>query len=119
MNMTEDRRVMTALWIVTALLTLIFAGFVSVAIVEEPLAALFGLAGLIVGASIVGCIHATRRRAEPELARQDRLVEAFAERLESLEAERGRVMELEERIDFAERLLAKERSGRQLEGKPA
>lgn len=116
MSLTDDRRAMAALWIVTALITLVYAGFVSVAIVEEPLAALFGLAGLIVGALVVGSIQITRRRSEPDPARDDRLVEALTERLESLEAERGRVMELEERIDFAERLLAKERAGRQLEG---
>lgn len=119
MSISEDRRAMTALWIVTALITLVFSGFVSVAIVEEPLAALFGLAGLIVGALIVGCIHVTRRRSEPGSGHRDRLAEALVERLESLEAERGRVLELEERIDFAERLLARDRSARQLEGNPS
>jgi hypothetical protein len=110
MSISDDRRAMAALWIVTALVTLLFAGFVAVAIVEEPFAALFGLAGLLVGALIVGCIQLTRRRPEPGLARQDRMLDAVADRLESLEAERGRVMELEERIDFAERLLARGRA---------
>ncbi len=117
MSMSDDPRAMTALWIVTALITLVFAGFVAVAIVEEPLAALFGLAGLIVGALIVGCIQITRRRSSEAPARQDRLADMLEARLDSLESERGRVLELEERIDFAERLLAKERAGRQLEGK--
>lgn len=118
MSVTDDRRAMTVLWIVTALSTLLFGGFVAVAIVEEPLAALFGLAGLLVGALLAACISITRRRGESVSAREDRMLEAMAERLESLEGERGRVMELEERIDFAERLLAKERSSRHLEGKP-
>ena len=119
MSVTDDRRAMTVLWIVTALFTLLFGGFVAVAIVEEPLAALFGLAGLLVGALLAACITITRRRGEVVPAREERLLEAMAERLDSLEVERGRVMELEERIDFAERLLAKERSSRHLEGKPA
>jgi hypothetical protein len=114
MSMTDDRRAMAALWVVTALATLLFAGFIAFAIVEEPFAALFGLAGLLVGALIVGCINVTRRRSEPGLA-PHRVLDAVAERLESLEAERGRVMELEERIDFAERLLARGRAERTFE----
>ncbi|HEU4827663.1 MAG TPA: hypothetical protein VFT04_00575 [Gemmatimonadales bacterium] len=119
MSISDDRRAVTALWIVTALITLLFGGFVSVAIVEEPLAALFGLAGLLVGALIVGCLQVTRRRPEPGTPREDRVMEAIAERLESLEGERGRVMELEERLDFAERLLARGRSEHKLEREPS
>ncbi len=119
MSVTDDRRAMTVLWIVTALSTLLFGGFVAVAIVEEPLAALFGLAGLLVGALLAACISITRRRGEALPAREERLLEAMGDRLESLEAERARVMELEERIDFAERLLARERSGHQLKGNPS
>ena len=117
MSFTDDRRVMAALWIVTAFFTLVFAGFVVMAIVEEPFAALYGLAGLLVGGLLAACISITRGRGDSAPARQERLLEALAERLESLEAERGRVMELEDRVDFAERLLAKERSAHQLEGK--
>ena len=45
----------------------------------------------------------------------DTLGALLRERLESLEGERGRVMELEERIDFAERLLARGRATPELE----
>ena len=127
MSFTDDRRAMAALWIVTAFFTLVFAGFVVMAIVEEPFAALYGLAGLLVGGLLAACISITLGRGDSAPARQERLLEALAERLESLEAlaerlesleaERGRVMELEDRVDFAERLLAKERSAHQLEGK--
>ena len=93
MSITDDRRTMVALWIVTALAALLFGGFIVFAIVEEPFAALFGLAGLLVGALIVGCITLTRRRSDPGAGRQERVLEAVAERLESLESERGRVLE--------------------------
>lgn len=119
MSITDDRRTMVALWIVTALATFLFGGFIVFAIVEEPFAALFGLAGLLVGALIVGCITLTRRRSDPGAGRQERVLEAVAERLESLESERGRVMELEERIDFAERLLARGAAERKLGGEPS
>ena len=107
MSDTPDRRLTTALWIVTAAATLLFAGFLGLAIVEEPFAALYGIAGLLVGALIAGCIACTRRRSASAPSDGDRMLEGLAERLESLEGERGRVMELEERIDFAERLLAR------------
>ena len=119
MSITDDRRTMVALWIVTALATFLFGGFIVFAIVEEPFAALFGLAGLLVGALIVGCITLTRRRSDPGAGRQERVLEAVAERLESLESERGRVMELEERIDFAERLLARGAAERKFGGEPS
>ena len=106
MSSTDDRRATTTLWTVTAVATLLFAGFLAVAIVEEPFAALYGIAGLLVGALIVGCISFTRHRSASAPTGGDRMLEGLAERLESLEGERGRVMELEERIDFAERLLA-------------
>lgn len=107
MNGTDDRRVVTALWIVTALATLLFAGFLALAIVEEPFAALYGIAGLLVGALIAGCISFSRHRSASAPSGGERVLEGLAERLESLEGERARVMELEERIDFAERLLAR------------
>jgi hypothetical protein len=119
MNLADEGRSSKAVWIATILVTLVFAGFLAVAIVEEPFAALYGIAGLLVGALIAGSIALTRRRSESGQSRQDRMLELFAERIESLEAERGRVMELEERIDFAERLLAKERPARRLEGSSA
>jgi hypothetical protein len=107
MSISDDRRAMTILWIVTAAATMLFAGSLVVAIMEEPFAALYGFAGLLVGALLAACISLTRRRSASGISREDRMLEAFSERLESLEGERGRVMELEERIDFAERLLAR------------
>ena len=44
------------------------------------------------------------RPADPELKAQ---VEALEARVHQLEAERERVVELEERVDFAERVLAR------------
>lgn len=44
------------------------------------------------------------RPADPELKAQ---VEALEARVHQLEAERDRVVELEERVDFAERVLAR------------
>jgi hypothetical protein len=39
-------------------------------------------------------------------------------RVEELEAERGRMVELEERVDFTERVLAGDGQARRLEGSP-
>lgn len=117
MSLLDDKRAMVALWIVTGVLTLIFGGFLFVSIIEEPIGALMGIGGLLMGALLATCINLTRRSSDRTTPSRDRVLEGMAERLESLELERSRVMELEERIDFAERLLARERAGSQLEGR--
>jgi hypothetical protein len=117
MSLMDDRRAMAALWIVTGVLTLIYGGFLFVSIIEEPIGALMGIGGMMMGALLAACINLTRRPSDRATPSRNRVLEGMAERLESLELERSRVMELEERLDFAERLLARERAGGQLEGR--
>jgi hypothetical protein len=119
MSLMDDRRAMVALWIVTGVLALIFGGFLFVSIIEEPIGALMGIGGLLMGALLAACVSLTRRSADRATPARDRMLDGMAERLESLELERSRVMELEERIDFAERLLARERAGGPLERRPS
>jgi hypothetical protein len=71
---------------------------------------LVAVVGIPVGA--YAAITATRaiwikgepKPADPELKAQ---IEALEERMHQLESERDRLLELEERVDFAERMLAR------------
>lgn len=61
-------------------------------------------------------VHALARRLEPrsgDPASALELAELRA-RVEELEAQQGRVLELEDRLDFAERLLARQRDAARL-----
>ncbi len=70
-------------------------------------AADFGI-GLVIAGSLA-VLGWRRKRAMAEVAPpQDRMTE-FDSRLAELEAQQARVLELEERLDFAERLLTQQR----------
>jgi|SRR5690606_15027077 len=109
MSGQDEGRALTILWVVAILASLAYGGVMLIALVEEPPVALFGFLGLLVGALLASCTHLTWRR-RPELPQAaptgDRLGDSLEARLEMLEQERMRMAELEERLDFAERLLA-------------
>ena len=76
---------------------------------------------LLVAAGIVMVRLLTSRIAQPELksrvvdpTERDRMLEDVQVRFGELDELRQRIGELEERVDFAERLLAKQREGLRL-----
>jgi hypothetical protein len=80
-----------------------FAMFLAVA--AGAIGLFFGPIGRAVGRLIEG----SRRGGDP-------VVQELRARLEQLETERGRIADLEERVDFAERLLAQHREPDQIGG---
>jgi hypothetical protein len=64
----------------------------------------FGLGGLCVGILIAATWQMHRQRRRTELPQR---LSTLVERLEGLEVDQQRMAELEERVDFAERLLAR------------
>lgn len=101
---------LTILWILGIVLTLVFLGFEVAALSEDPPAALFGLGGACIGALLTTLVSMTRsrRRAKRPLEALD-AVESLAERMQAYELGQDRMAELEERLEFAERLLAERR----------
>lgn len=96
---------LTILWGVTVVVMAVFMIFMAIAMSEEPTAALFGLGGLFAGALLATTYQMSRnqkRRPSPPEA-----VNALMDRMQILEQEQQRMAELEERVDFAERLLAR------------
>jgi hypothetical protein len=71
------------------------------AVAAGAIAIFFGPIGRAVGRLIDGSAARARHDGAGE-----QLVHELRARLEQLEAERGRMAELEERLDFAERVLA-------------
>jgi hypothetical protein len=96
---------LTILWGVTVVVMAVIMIFMAIAMSEEPTAALFGLGGLFAGALLATTYQMSRnqkRRPSPPEA-----VNALMDRMQILEQEQHRMAELEERVDFAERLLAR------------
>ena len=99
---------LVVLWVVAAVMAVVFFGFEILALRTEPPAALLGLGGLCTGALLTTVVSWTRRRQ-----RADRPVEvlaaleALAEQMRTYELGQERVAELEERLDFAERILSR------------
>ena len=75
---------------------------------QDTLLAYAGLAVLVLGfaAGLIGLRWLWRRTS----GGSSEEIAGMRERLEELEAERGRVAELEQRVDFAERMLAQVQS---------
>lgn len=97
---------LTILWGVTVVVMVVFMIFMAIAMSEEPPAALFGLGGLFAGALLATTYQMSRnqkRRSSPP----PEAVNALMDRMQILEQEQQRMAELEERVDFAERLLAR------------
>ncbi len=102
----QDRGAFTMLWIVSVLLSIGMGFMCLVALSEnQEVAALFGLGGFGVGGLLATTYQLTRnrRRSRPS----DEALEPLVERLQMLEQDQLRMAELEERVDFAERMLAK------------
>jgi cell division protein FtsB len=73
---------------------------------------------MIAAAGIVSVRVLTARFAHPQLRNtpeRDALLEDVEARLAELDQLKQRVVELEERVDFAERVLAQQREARRLE----
>lgn len=113
----ENGRALRILKIITGLLAVLFGGFILVGLAEEPPAGIMGIAGLIMGGLITTCFNLSGRQSVPAARRPaaaDETIAEFAERLREIEIEQGRVGELEERLDFAERLLAERQAVKRL-----
>lgn len=112
---------LTVLSIVAGVVSIAFVWFEIAALDSEPSATLFGLGGLCTGALIASVIHMTRQRwrACRPIEVLD-AVDALAQRMGNYEAAQERVTEIEDRLDFAERLLAQDRSAEKLDvgGRP-
>ena len=72
-----------------------------------------------IGYFVVGFIHITLRKMQlraklPTEADTEQQTRELEGRIEFLESQVSRMAELEERVDFAERLLAKQREGARL-----
>jgi hypothetical protein len=107
----SDRAAVRALIAITGVLALIFSGFMLIALNEEP-----GIAVGLAGGAVFGAIAAStfwiarsRRRMFGSEDTPSSGFRALASRLAQLEDERDIVTQLEERVDFAERLLAEQR----------
>lgn len=102
----DDHGAMTLLWVVSLCVT---AGFVILNMIAlnetDGMVAAFGFGGLIVGALLATTYHMWRKR-RPQDAPADRLG-TLLDRMQVLEQEQQRMAELEERVDFAERMLAR------------
>jgi cytochrome c-type biogenesis protein CcmH/NrfG len=80
----------------------------------------FWLTMIVVGAwSAIRIVRILARRLEGDRGRgaaAENELAALRERVEELESQQARLLELEERVDFAERLLAWQRDGAALPG---
>jgi hypothetical protein len=104
---SESASLMT-LWVVTAVCAITFVGFEIAALDHEPVIALFGLGGVCVGGLIASVIHLSRRRRETRRPIEVLdAVEALAQQMRTYELGQERIAELEDRLDFAERLLSR------------
>ena len=101
----RDGGAVAALWVVTVVAVLTFGWFTLAALDHDMSVALYGIAGVGLGALVATVIQMSRARARS--AESAGAVEALAERMRAFELEQERVAELEERVEFAERLLAR------------
>jgi hypothetical protein len=102
----DDRGALTLLWVVSVCVAVGFVFLNLIALKEtDGMAAAFGFGGLLVGALLATTFHLARKRRPKQVA-TDRL-DALVDRLQALETDQQRMAELEERVDFAERLLAR------------
>lgn len=101
----SDGGALTILWGVTAVVAVAFAIFLAMALNWEPPAALLGLGGLFVGALLATTYQLSKNRKRGRPAPE--AVNALMDRMQVLELEQQRVAELEERVEFAERMLGR------------
>lgn len=112
MSDSNDRSAVRVLIGVTGVLSLAFIFFMLVALDEEPAIALGMAAAAAFGAIAASTFWVTRRnkRQGNTADTPSSGVRALADRLEQLEYDRDVVSQLEERLEFAERLLAEQRN---------
>lgn len=103
MSERPDSGALTVLWVVAVAAATTFLGFTAYALSREPGIAAYGVGGLCTGALLASLISMSRRRGG---SREPTTGEVLADRMQALELDRERMLELEERLDFAERLLA-------------
>lgn len=101
----SDGGALTILWGVTVVVMLVFMIFMAIAMSEEPPAALFGLGGLFAGALLATTYRMSRDRKRQ--VPSPNAMNGLMDRMQMLEQEQQRMAELEERVDFAERMLAR------------
>jgi hypothetical protein len=101
-----DRGALTLLWIVSICLLVVF-GVVSLAAVNgtDGASVGFGLGGIFVGALVATAWQMRRQRMPRRPGRSE--LTMLMERMQMLEQDQQRMAELEERVDFAERMLAR------------
>ena len=100
----QDPTALAILWVVAVAMVLAFLGFTVYALEQEPTIALYGLGAMCTGALLTKVIRMSRQRGTG--MREPTTGEVLADRMQALELDRERMLELEERLDFAERLLA-------------
>jgi hypothetical protein len=101
-----DGSALTILWIVSLICTAgLLIAMLAAGGSNEELAALLGGVGFAVGALLATTYQMSRnrKRAVP----RPEAVNALMDRMQMLEQEQQRMAELEERVDFAERMLAR------------
>jgi len=101
-----DGSALTILWIVSLICTAgLLIAMLAAGGSNEELAALLGGVGFAVGALLATTYQMSRNRKRA-LPRPE-AVNALMDRMQMLEQEQQRMAELEERVDFAERMLAR------------
>jgi hypothetical protein len=102
----SDRSALTLLWSVSICILVVFV-FVSFVAVDgtDGGSVGFGLGGLFVGA-LLATVWQMRKQRRPPPSGQSELT-MLMDRMQMLEQDQQRVAELEERVDFAERMLAR------------
>ena len=116
MSDSSDRSAARVLVGITGVLSLAFIFFLLIALDEEPAIALGLAVSAGFGAIAASTFWVTRRnkRLGNPADTPPGGVRALADRLEQLEYDRDVVAQLEERLEFAERLLAEQRNPAQL-----
>lgn len=101
-----DGSALTLLWVVS-LVALAGFGVLCLAAVDPTHGAsmAFGPGGLVIGA-LLATVWQMRKRRRPQRSAQSE-VTMLMERMQVLEQDQQRMAELEERVDFAERMLAR------------
>lgn len=111
MSESSDRSAVRALVAITGVISLVFAGFMLIALDEEPAIALTMAVSAVFGAIAASTFWISRGGRGRSVSEQTSTgVRAIADRLEQLEYDRDVVAQLEERLEFAERLLAEQRN---------
>ncbi|HET9604767.1 MAG TPA: hypothetical protein VFO96_10785 [Gemmatimonadales bacterium] len=101
-----DRSALTLLWTVSLCILVVFLMVSAVAVDGTDGGSIgFGLGGLFVGGLLATVWQLRKQRKSREPGRSE--FAGLLDRMQLLEQEQQRMAELEERVDFAERMLAR------------